>query len=236
MVETLVLVPGMMCDARVFWHQVIALSGDVPVLVAAPVRGATVEEMAADLIPALPDRFALAGQGLGGNVALEIQRRAPERVSRIALMSLSVQAESPQAAADREARLVKVQVGRLTEAVAADVPPEALAPGSARAEIREMLRDMALTLGEGVYLRQCRAMQRRADQQKALRRALLPALVLCGAEDTVMPPRRHQFIADMMPYGRLEMIAGAGHLPSLEQPEAVTRALEAWLSAPLLLR
>jgi pimeloyl-ACP methyl ester carboxylesterase len=236
MVETLVLVPGMMCDARVFWHQIIALSGDRPVMVAAPVAGATIEEMAAELLPALPERFALAGQGMGGNVALDLFRRAPERVTRLALIALSVQAETPEAAAAREERIIGAQVGRLAEMVAQDIPAEALAEGPARPEVMAMLRDMALTLGEGVYVRQCRAMQRRPDQQKALRKAMLPAAVICGAEDPVAPVRRHQFMAEMLPYGRLAPIEGAGHMPSLEQPEAVTRAFDEWLAGPLLLR
>ncbi|OIQ75296.1 3-oxoadipate enol-lactonase 2 [mine drainage metagenome] len=236
MPETLVLIPGMMCDARVFWHQIIALSGDWPVMVAAPVRGATIEEMAADILTSLPTRFALAGQGMGGNVALEIFRRAPERVSRIALISIAVQAETPQAAAAREERIVAAQAGRLAASLAADVPASSLGPEVARDEIMDMMRDMGLTLGEGVYLRQSRAMQRRPDQQKALRKAMLPALVMCGALDPVTLPRRHQFIAEMLPYGRLQLIDDAGHMPTLEQPEAVTRVLEAWLTEPLLLR
>ena len=192
--------------------------------------------MAADLLGALPARFALAGQGMGGNVALEIFRRAPERVSRMALISIAVQAETPQAAAAREERIVAAQAGRLAASLAADVPASSLSPDVARGEIIEMMRDMGLTLGEGVYLRQSRAMQRRPDQQKALRKAMLPALVMCGALDPVTLPRRHEFIAEMLPYGRLQLIDDAGHMPTLEQPEAVTRVLEAWLTEPLLLR
>ncbi|TMV76730.1 hypothetical protein FGG78_28055 [Thioclava sp. BHET1] len=93
---------------------------------------------------------------------------------------------------------------------------------------------MAQTLGAEVFVRQSRALQRRPDRQKALRRMLLPALVLGGAEDPVLLPRRHEFIAEMLPYGRLELIAGAGHLPALERPAQVTRALEDWLAIPLM--
>lgn len=236
MTEPLVLIPGMTCDARVFWHQLVALSGDRPVLVAPPVRGATVEEMAADILPSLPARCAVAGQGLGGNVALDLLRRAPERISRIALIALSVQSETPQAAAAREERIIGAQVGKLAEMVAQDWPDTVLAATAPRAEIQQLMQDMALSLGEGVYIRQSRAMQRRPDQQKALRKAILPAAVICGAEDPLTPPRRHEFVADMLPYGQLQVIDGAGHLPSLEQPAATTRALRAWLEAPLVLR
>lgn len=236
MPEPLVLVPGLACDARLFWHQVIALSGERPVMVAAPLSGVTVEEMGAALLDGLPERFALAGAGLGANVAVDILRRIPERVTRLALIGVSAQPETPIAAAAREPRIVGAQAGRLGEVIADEVPLAALADGSARREIMGMLRDMALTLGEGVFVRQSRAMQRRPDQQRFLRRALLPAVTICGAEDPLTPPRRHQFIAELMPYGTYEEIPHAGHLPTLEQPEATTAALERWLSAPLMLR
>lgn len=236
MTEPLVLIPGMTCDARALWHQLVALSAERPVIVAAPVHGATVEEMAADILPCLPARCAVAGQGLGGNVALDLLRRAPERISRLALIALSVQSDTPQSAAAREDRIVGAQVGKLVEMVSQDWPDTVLAEAAPRAEIRQLLRDMALTLGEGVYIRQHRAMQRRPDQQKALRKAILPVTVICGAEDPITPPRRHEFVADMLPYGHLQVIDGAAHLPTLEQPAAVTRALRTWLEAPLILR
>lgn len=236
MAEALVLIAGMSADARVFWHQLVAFSASRPVLVVAPTGGATVEEMAAGLIENLPPRCAVAGMGLGGNVALELLRKAPDRISRIALMALSVQSDTPQMAAAREDRIIGAQVGKLAEMVALDWPETVLAEGAPRAEIRQLVHDMALTLGDEVYIRQSRAMQRRPDQQKALRKAMLPALVICGSEDPITPPRRHEFVAEMLPYGQLQVIEGAGHLPPLEKPAAVTRALRAWLDAPLALR
>lgn len=99
-----------------------------------------------------------------------------------------------------------------------------------------LLRDMALTLGEGVFLRQSRALQRRPDQQKTLRRANLPLLIIAGAEDRLVPVRRQDFAAQLAPYGKLTVIEGAGHLPMLEQPETVTAAIEAFLNGPMMLR
>ena len=99
-----------------------------------------------------------------------------------------------------------------------------------------MSRSMALGLGEGVFLRQSRALQRRPDQQKTMRRVKLPALVLAGAADTLVPLRRSEFTAGLMPFGKLVVIPDAGHLAPLEQPEAVSEALAAFLSGPVLLR
>ena len=99
-----------------------------------------------------------------------------------------------------------------------------------------MLTDMALQLGEGVFIRQSRAMQRRPDQSKTLRRALMPALILAGAEDTLVPVRRQEVLAGLLPHGKLQVIPEAGNMPMLEQPEAVSAALETFLSGPMMLR
>lgn len=232
MPEPLILIPGMMCDARAVWHQMIALSSQRAVMCALPLRGSTIEEMAEDILNGLPPEFALMGQGLGANVALEIQRRAPERVTRLALIAFSAQPETPPVAVAREPRIVGAQAGRLSEVVAEELPAHWLADGDARDEIRAMVRDMAMTLGEGVFVRQSRAMQRRTDQQAVLRRANLPALVVCGADDPATMPRRHHFMAELMPRARCVEIVLCGHLPTMEQPNVVTDVLEEWLSRP----
>ena len=99
-----------------------------------------------------------------------------------------------------------------------------------------LVKDMALGLGEGVFIRQSRALQRRPDQQKTMRRVKIPALILAGAQDTLVPVRRQEFTAGLMPFGQMKLIDDAGHLPTLEQPEAVTAALEAFLNGPMLLK
>ena len=117
-----------------------------------------------------------------------------------------------------------------------EIPAAALADSAWREEIMALIRDMALGLGEGVFLRQSRALQRRPDQQKTMRKVKLPALILAGVADTLVPMRRQEFTANLMPFGKLQVIEGAGHLAPLEQPEAVSAALEAFLSGPVLLR
>ena len=95
---------------------------------------------------------------------------------------------------------------------------------------------MAAGLGEGVYLRQSRAMQRRPDQQKTMRRTKIPALIMGGEADTLLPVKRQEFTAGLMPYGKLCVIRGAGHVPTLEQPDLVAEAIETFLNGPVLLR
>ena len=132
--------------------------------------------------------------------------------------------------------MVAARSGRLIEAMGEEIPLTALAKTEWRSEIVALIKDMAIGLGEGVFIRQSRALQRRPDQQKTMRRVKLPALVIAGELDTAVPMRRSEFTANLMPFGKLEVIAAAGHLPTLEQPEAVSAALTAFLAGPVMLR
>lgn len=234
--EPLVFLPGMMCDARLFGPQLAALSPAYTLMVAPITGGERIEEIASGLLDALPRKFALAGLSMGGIVAMEILRRAPDRITRIALMDTNALAETPQSAADYEPAIIKAKSGRLAEAVPEFMPPDALAQGPQRGEVMALLADMAENIGAEAVVRQARALQRRRDQQATLRRCKVPALVLCGAEDGLTPVKRHSFMADLIPYARLCVIDGAGHLPTLEQPDAVTEAMLDWLKQPFVLQ
>ena len=234
--EPIVFLPGMMCDARLFAAQVTALSRDHVVSVAPITRGERIEEIASGLLDALPRKFALVGLSMGGIVAMEILRRAPERVARIALMDTNPLAETPQSAAAYEPLLIQARTGRLAEALSGILRPEHLAPGPGRVPVMAMVQQMAQDHGAEVFARQLRALQRRRDQQPTLRRCKVPALVLCGEHDSLTPPRRHSFMAGLIPFARFEMIEGAGHLPPLEAPDLVTEALRDWLTQPFVLQ
>ncbi|NCO86390.1 MAG: alpha/beta fold hydrolase [Rhodobacterales bacterium] len=236
MSEPLVLLPGMMCDARLFLPQVVEFSSDTPVTVAPITGGERVEEIASALLAQLPARFALAGLSLGGIVAMEVLRRAPERVTRIALMATTPLPETPDYAASREPRIMGARAGRLAEVLREELPANALAPGGDSAEILALVQDMGMRLGAEVFVRQSRALQRRKDQVATLRKIRQPVLVLCGEYDSLTPVKRHAFMAELIPYAKLVVVTGAGHLPVLEQPRAVNRALRDWMRQPLVLR
>jgi pimeloyl-ACP methyl ester carboxylesterase len=231
--EPLVLIPGFMADARSFMPQIAELGASRPMILLSIGLGDTVEKIVAEVGPMLPRRFALLGHGLGGNVAIEILRRHPEAVSRIALIATDPLPEPPKLAAEQEVLLVAAKTGHLADCIAQMLPANALHDAPWRDEILALVQDMALTLGIDQFQRQLRVMQRRPDQQKTLRKANVPTLILAGESDTIVPRRRAEFLAAMMPHGCLEIIAGAGHLPQLEQPEAVTKALQTFLAGKL---
>ncbi len=234
--ETLVFLPGLMADARQFLPQLVRLGARFATQIILPTFGDTVEQMSEAILPDLPQRFVLIGQGLGGNLALDVVRRVPDRVSHIVLLSTDPLAEPPQAAAEREMRMLAARAGRLDEAMRDEFPENTFADTPWRDEVLALVQDMAMGLGEGVFLRQSRALQRRPDQQKTMRRFKLPALVIAGAQDKLVPVRRQEFTSNLMPFGKLQVIETAGHLPSLEEPEMTTAAIEAFLNGPVLLR
>lgn len=233
--DPLVFLPGFMCDARLFWHQILDFSATHTVMVAR-LRGLSIEEMAGHVLAQAPERFSLVGHWLGGLVAMEILRRAPERVSQVAMIDVSPLPETPQAAGLREPRIVRARTGRLDEAMLEEVPASALYQGDGLQDVQAMMLEMSSAMGAEEFHNQSRALIRRPDQQRALRNTKVRAMLICGEYDTICPPRRHEFLAELMPHAEFRLILGAGHLAPLEQPEKVTRALREWLAAPLLLK
>lgn len=225
----LVLLPGMMCDARLFSPQIAALSGSTT-LHCAPIGGAeTMAELAAEVLRHAPPRFALAGLSMGGIVAMEMIRQAPDRVDRLCLMDTNALAETPGVAARREPQIAKALAGELKSVMRDEMKPNYLTDGPRRMQILDLCLDMALGLGAEVFARQSRALRDRPDQSDTLRAVAVPSLVLMGEDDRLCPRDRHTLMADLIPGATLTVVPDAGHLPCLEQPDATTAALLRWL-------
>ncbi|UWQ18961.1 alpha/beta fold hydrolase [Jannaschia sp. M317] len=225
----LLLLPGMMCDARLFAPQILTLS-DRAVMVAPITDFDTTEALAAEVLRVAPPRFALAGLSMGGIVAMEMLAQAPDRIAGLCLMDTNPKAEHPAVAAGRQPQIDKVLGGGLRGVMRDEMKPNYLADGPNRGAILDTCMAMAETLGAEVFVRQSRALAGRTDRQDTLRGAVVPTLVLCGAEDSLCPLHRHELMRDLVPGSDLVVVDGAGHLPTLEQPDAVTDALRAWLA------
>lgn len=225
----LVLLPGMMCDARLYGPQIAALSGRVPLHLAPITESASVAELASDILEAAPPRFALAGLSMGGIVAMEVVRQAPERINRLALLDTNPRPELEEVRRRREPQIDKVHAGGLKEVMRDELKPNYLANGPRRQDVLDLCMEMALDLGADVFERQSRALQTRPDQQETLKSVTCPTLVLMGADDRLCPRDRHELMHRLIAGSTLEIIDSAGHLPTLEQPDAVTAAFKTWL-------
>ena len=226
--EPLVLLSGMLGD-RHLWDDVAAAVGTV----ARPWPGRvdlddSVAEMAISVLADAPPRFALAGHSLGAIVALEIMRREPERVSRLALINAS--ARGPV-----EAQLdAWAQWRRRTEAgefdrVAAELARATLPEEHRRPELIARNEEMARAVGPGGFLRQLAAQATRPDSRASVAAIGVPVLVVSGELDEVCPPALQRELVELCPRARLETIAEAGHMAPIEQPERVASLLMLWL-------
>ncbi|MEL6958399.1 MAG: alpha/beta hydrolase [Pseudomonadota bacterium] len=218
---TLVFLPGMMCDARLFQHMPPGPCLDIS-------QHETVQALAADVLSAAPDRFALAGLSMGGIVAMEVIAQAPDRVTHLCLMDTNAEAETDRVAALRVPQIAKAEAGQLRSVMRDEMKPNYLADTPNRSTILDLCMDMALDLGPEVFVRQSKALMTRPDQKLTLSNWLKPTLILTGAEDRLCPMHRHTLMKELMPHARLTVIEGAGHLATLEQPAATSHALSSW--------
>ncbi len=227
----LVMVPGMMCDARLWGPQIAALSGHRPLLLAPIADHDSVQCLAAAILAAAPNRFSLAGLSMGGVVAMEMLRQAPARIERLALLDTNPRAETDAVRAGREPQIARALAGGLKDVMREEMKPNYLADGPNRTPILDLCMDMALGLGPDVFARQSRALAGRPDQQETLRAWRGPALVLMGEDDRLCPRDRHDLMHHLIPGSRLAIIPGAGHLPTLENPTKPRRSSPAgWRS------
>lgn len=226
----LVLLPGMMCDARLFAPQIAAFSGERAVHTA-PMRHDTVTECAAEILSHAPAHFALAGLSMGGIVAMEMLRQAPTRITRLALLDTNHLAETDDVQARREPQIAAVEAGSLVQVMRDEMKPNYLTDGPHRDTILDLCMAMADTLGPARFIAQSRALQSRSDQTDTLRLCRVPTLILCGRDDTLCAIAQHELMVDLVPNATLQVVDNAGHLPTLEQPQITTAALSRWLEA-----
>ncbi len=227
----LVLLPGMMCTAQLFSHQIACFSKERVVHFSPLVEHDDVARLAEDVLKHAPIHFALCGLSMGGIVAMEVVRQAPERVRGLALLDTNPLAELDPVKQRRMPQIEKVKAGCLLDIMRDEMKPNYLADGEGKAEILDVCLHMALELGSDVFIRQSLALRDRLDQSNTLRSVRVPTLVLCGEHDRLCPIETHQLMCELVPEATLSVVEGAGHLPVLEQPELVNRTLARWLRA-----
>lgn len=228
----LVLVPGLLCDERLWRHQVEGLADLAGRVLVPDVTGQdSVAGMARSILEAAPERFSLAGLSMGGYVSLEVVRQAPDRVEALALLDTSARPDTPE---QTEARLDLIELarnGRFEEVWRLLLPKIVHPDRVEEPEIRSAVREMAHAVGPEGFERQERAIIGRPDSRGDLPGISCPVFVLCGKDDALTPPRLHEELADGIPGASLRQIDNCGHLSTLERPEAVTSAMREWLES-----
>jgi pimeloyl-ACP methyl ester carboxylesterase len=229
----LVLLPGLLCDRRLFGPQLPALEvGGRRVLVPDLTGEGTVEALAARVLAeAPPGPFALCGLSMGGYVAQEIVRQAPERVARLALLDTRARADSPEETARRRGLIELAERGEFRGVTPRLLPLLVHRDRLADGALTGLVQAMAAAVGRDAFLRQQRAIMARRDYRPLLAAIRVPTLVLCGREDAITPPEMHHEMAAAVPDATLVVLPNCGHLAPLERPGAVAAQLAAWLGA-----
>jgi pimeloyl-ACP methyl ester carboxylesterase len=226
----LVLLPGMLCDAALWSHQLTHLSEIADVSVGNLTAADTLAEMARAILRRAPERFALAGLSLGGIVAFEVMRQAPKRVTRLALLDTNARPPRPEQLGVWQRFRTMTRQGRFAEITEQHLLPVLVAPDRQQeTALTTTIRQMAEHIGAEAFLRQLSLQEQRPDSRVDLPYIVCPTLVLAGRQDMVCPLDMHEEIAAAVPNATLVVIEHCGHLSSMEQPQAVTAALRSWL-------
>ncbi len=230
MADPLLLIPGLLCDERLWAHQVAHLADLADPQVITLTQQDSVTAMAAQALLQAPPRFALAGLSMGGYVALEILRQAPERVDRLCLVDTQARADSPETRQRRLDLIQLAQSGRFKGVTPRLLPLIVHPDRLEEAGLVDPIMAMAERVGRDAFLRQQQAILDRIDSRPHLGAIACPTLVLCGAQDRLTPPDLSHEIAAGIPGAWITQIERCGHMAPLEQPEAVTALMRLWLA------
>jgi pimeloyl-ACP methyl ester carboxylesterase len=231
--HSVILLPGLACDDALFEHQAQALRAEPCVarvhIGNAHARCATLPEMAATLLQEHPGRHVLIGASMGGMLAMELHRQAPGRVVAMGLLGTTARPDTPELISLRTQACALFAAGRMDEVLRANVlfafhPTQQRAPG-----LVDRYLAMIGRAGAQQLIAQNRAVMARADSRPHLPAITCPVLLACGEADQLTTPEHTREMAGLMPHAQVELVPGAGHMLTMEQPERVSRLVLDWL-------
>jgi len=227
----LALLPGLLCDAALWSHQAAHLSDVADIRVADFTTQDNIPDMARHVLDIAPgETFAMAGLSMGGYVALEVMRQAPERVERLALLDTAANADTPEQTERRQALLSMSRHGKF-RGVTPRLLPLLVHPDRQEDEgLVGPIMAMAERVGSEAFLRQQTAIVGRDAKYDVLGDIRCPTVVICGRQDILTPPERSEELAADIPGAALVMIEDCGHMSAMERPQAVTALLRYWLA------
>jgi pimeloyl-ACP methyl ester carboxylesterase len=225
-----VLIPGLLCTPRLYLEQIPALWRLGPVTVADHSRDDNMGAIARRIVSQAPPRFALIGLSMGGYVAFEILRQAPDRVAKLALLDTTARPDLPEQTEQRKRQIEMAQSGKFRGIAELLFPRFVAASRHGDRALKEAVRTMAEETGPEAFVRQQTAIMNRVDSRPGLAGIACPTLVLVGEQDVLTPPDRAAEMAAGIAQATQVVVPDCGHLSTLEQPQAVTRVLTDFLN------
>ncbi len=225
----ILLVPGLVSSPRIYTPVIPALWRFGPVAVANHIRDDSMGAIARRILAEAPPRFALAGHSMGGYIAFEIVRQAPERVAKLALINTQARSDTPGATARRRSMIVRARSGEY-HAILDELFPGFVHPSRRDdAGLHQLVHDMGDDIGVDAFIRQQTAIMGRMDSRPTLAAIRCPTLVLTGDEDNTIPNSLSSEMAEGIPGAKLTILSDCGHMPQPERPQATAEALTEWL-------
>ena len=226
-----VLIPGLLCTPRLYAEQIPALWRFGSVTVADHTRDDSTAGIARRILAQAPPKFALIGLSMGGYVAFEVQRQAPDRVAKLALLDTTARPDAPEQTEQRKRQIEMARNGRFDGLAQLLFPRFVAAARRDDRALQDVVQAMAEDTGAEAFVRQQTAIMNRADSRPRLVAIPCPTLVLVGADDTLTPPDRAAEMVAAIPGAGQVVVPACGHLSPLERPQAVTEALVGFLSS-----
>jgi len=226
----IILIPGLACDAQMWQSQVTILPTQLRAHVTdAHTRADTIEGMAWRLLDEHPGDLILCGASMGGIVAMEAVRQAPQRIRAMALLGTNARPETDELRRLREAAITLFADGRTAEVLRANVPFAFHPSRAGDTRLVSTYLDFVMKAGAEQLIRQNRAIMARPDARSHLPAVACPTLVVCGDADQLTPPEYSREIAELIPGATLVMLPQCGHMLTMERPDLVNAALVQWL-------
>ena len=230
--HTLFLLPGLLCDQRVWLHQQQGLRDVVDIRIPDFRHYDSLDAMADAVLATAPAQFSVAGHSMGGRVALAILNKAPERIRKLGLLNTGLHPPAQGEAAKRQVLIDLAASAGMAAMARSWAPPMVHPARHADAAFMQRIYDMVESYSLECFKNQIRALLGRPDAAPFLAKAPHGALVLCGREDVWSPPAQHEAIARALPdHPPVTLIDHCSHMSLMEQPEAVTAAMRQWLLA-----
>lgn len=226
-----VLIPGLVCTPALYREQLSALWRFGPVTVADHTRDDSMAGIARRILSQAPARFALIGLSMGGYIAFEILRQAPERAAKLALLDTTARPDAPEQTEARKRQIEMAQSGRFSDIARLLFPRFVAAARHADRALQETVRRMADDTGPDAFVRQQTAIMNRVDSRPTLGRIACPTLVVVGEQDVLTPPDRAAEMVAAIPNARQIVVPNCGHLCTLEQPDVLTQVLGDFLGS-----
>jgi pimeloyl-ACP methyl ester carboxylesterase len=229
--HNLVFVPGLLCTADLWREQITAFENDYSIMVADHTSDDRMPAIAARLLAEAPPTFALAGLSMGGYIALEVMRQAPERVTHLAIMDARAINDTSEERQKREDFIKLVERGKTFKGVTEALLPILIHPSRLGDEdLTNRIYKMADDIGKEAFIRQETALLEREELTGILKDIQCPTLVLAGAQDALISPRIQREMAIEIPTAVYTEVTESGHLPTMERPERTIEIMRTWLA------